>query len=167
MLIRKEEMQDYAEVFAVNQAAFPTAAEAQLVNALRIQCQPIISLVAADKGKIVGHILFSPVQLAGQEGLFLMGLAPMAVLPTHQRVGIGSALVKTGLEQCQALGVGAVVLLGHATYYPRFGFVPAVRYGISCEYATHEESFMVLELQAHYLAGKRGMIHYHGAFKNL
>ena len=75
--------------------------------------------------------------------------------------------MKSGLEKCRALGVGAVVLLGHIEYYPRFGFVPSVRYGIRCEYEAPEEAFMVLELQSGYLAGKTGIIQYHEAFKNL
>jgi putative acetyltransferase len=76
-------------------------------------------------------------------------------------------LVESGLKKCRALGVGAVVLLGHIAYYPRFGFVPAVRYGIGCEYDAPEEAFMVLELQSGYLAGKQGTIRYHEAFKNV
>jgi putative acetyltransferase len=167
MLIREEKASDWREVFAINQAAFPTPAEANLVNALREQCRSIVSLVAEADGKILGHIMFSPVQLSGHPSLYLMGLAPMAVLPECQRKGVGSALVKSGLEKCRVLGVGAVVLLGHREYYPRFGFVPSVRYGIGCEYKVPEEAFMVLELQSGYLAGKSGVIRYHDAFKNL
>lgn len=167
MLIREEKESDWLEVFIVNQAAFATPAEAHLVNALHEQCRPIVSLVAEAEGKILAHIMFSSVQLSGHPSLSLMGLAPMAVLPEYQRKGIGSALVKSGLEQCRALGVGAVVVLGHIAYYPRFGFVPYVRYGISCEYEAHEEAFMVLELQSGYLAGKKGTIQYHDAFKNV
>ena len=167
MLIREEKESDWPEVFAVNQAAFDTPAEANLVNSLRKQCSPIVSLVAEEGRTIIGHILFSPVRLSGHTDLNLMGLAPMAVLPGYQRKGIGSALVKSGLEKCRTLGVGAVVLLGHSEYYPRFGFVPSSRYGISCEYEAPEEAFMVLELQSGYLAGKTGIIQYHEAFKNL
>jgi putative acetyltransferase len=167
MLIREEKESDWEEVFRVNQAAFDTSAEAHLVNSLREQCHPIVSLVGEEERKIIGHILFSPVRLLGHPSLYLMGLAPMAVLPEYQRKGIGSALVKSGLEKCRALGIGAVVLLGHIAYYPRFGFVPSVRYGIGCEYEAPEEAFMVLELQSGYLAGKKGTIRYHDAFKNV
>lgn len=167
LLIREENENDWAVVFNVNHAAFPTPAEANLVNALRAQCHPLVSLVAEENGMLIGHILFSPVQLAGYPRLLLMGLAPMAVLPGYQRKGVGAALINAGLDKCRSLDVGAVVLLGHVEYYPRFGFAPAVRYGISCEYGVHEESFMVLELQAGYLRGKTGMIHYHDAFKNV
>ena len=167
MLIREEKESDWPKVFTVNQAAFDTPAEANLVNALREQCTPIVSLVAEEDSTIVGHILFSPVQLSGHPNLRIMGLAPMAVLPRYQRKGIGSALVKAGLEKCRALGVGAVVLLGHIEYYPRFGFVPSVRYDIRSEYEAPEEAFMVMELRPDYLTGKGGIIHYHDAFKNL
>jgi putative acetyltransferase len=167
MLIREENERDWPAVFSINQAAFPTVAEANLVNTLRAQCSPIISLVAEESETVIGHILFSPVQLSGHPQLFLMGLAPMAVLPEQQGKGIGSALIKAGLEKCRGLRVGAVVLLGHVAYYPRFGFVPSVRYGIRCEYKAPEDAFMVLELQAGYLSGKTGVIHYHDAFKNV
>jgi predicted N-acetyltransferase YhbS len=75
---------------------------------------------------IVGHIMFSPVVLPARPELKLMGLAPMAVVRERQRKGIGCALVRVGLEQCKHLGVGAVVVLGHSEYYPRFGFSPSV-----------------------------------------
>jgi len=167
VLIREEKESDWPEVFTVNQAAFDTPAEANLVDALREQCRPIISLVAEEDRTIIGHIMFSPVRLSGHPDVRIMGLAPMAVLPQYQRKRVGSALVQSGLEKCRALGVGAVVVLGHIGYYPRFGFVPSVRYGIGCEYQVPEEAFMVLELQSGYLAGKTGIIQYHEAFKNL
>ncbi|MGE0823093.1 MAG: GNAT family N-acetyltransferase [Candidatus Binatia bacterium] len=167
MLIREEKESGWPGVFNVNLATFDTPAEAHVVNSLREQCRPLLSLVAEEDGRVIGHILFSPVQLSGHPNLHLMGLAPMAIVPEYQRTGIGSALVKSGLDKCQTLRVGAVVVLGHSAYYPRFGFVPSVRYGIRCEYRAPEEAFMVLKLQAGYLAGKSGIIQYHDAFKNL
>ena len=134
------------------------------VDALRGQAQPFVSLIAEDNGAIVGHIMFSPVSLSGHPALKVMGLAPMAVAPEHQRKGIGSALVRAGLEQCQQLGLGAVVVLGHPTYYPRFGFSSSARFGIGCEYEVPEEVFMVVELQAGFLHGASGKIRYHAAF---
>src|SRR6185503_109729 len=119
MLVRAEEQRDWAAVHAVNVAAFETPEEANLVDALREHARPIASLVAEDDGAIVGHIMFSPVTLAGHPELRIMGLAPMAVVPEHQREGIGSALVRAGLEECRKLGFGAAVVLGHPAYYPR------------------------------------------------
>jgi putative acetyltransferase len=166
MLIRTEEESDWIAVHAVNAAAFETALEANLVDALRQQAQPVVSLVAEADQTVVGHILFSPVSLAGHPDAMIMGLAPMAVAPDHQRQGIGSALVSAGLERCKQLGFGAVVVLGHPEYYPRFGFSPSSRFGIGCEYEVPEEVFMVLELQPGYLRGSSGTIKYHAAFSN-
>ncbi len=96
-----------------------------------------------------------------------MGLAPMAVAPEHQRKGIGSALVRAGLEQCKQLGFAAVVVLGHPEYYPRFGFSPSSRFGINSEYEVPEEVFMAMELQPGALSGKTGRVKYHAAFSNV
>jgi putative acetyltransferase len=164
MLIRAEERRDWAAVHAVNVSAFETPEEANLVDALREHARPIVSLVAEDDGVIVGHIMFSPVSLAGHPELRIMGLAPMAVVPPHQRKGIGSALVRAGLEQCRQLGFGAVVVLGHPSYYPRFGFSPSASYEVGCEYDVPEEAFMVVELQAGFLRGASGKVKYHPAF---
>ncbi len=167
MLIRAEEQRDWVAVHALNVTAFETSAEANLVDALRDQAQPLVSLIAEYNGEIVGHIMFSAVSLSGHPALRIMGLAPMAVAPEHQRQGVGSALVRAGLDQCKLLGCGAVVVLGHSTYYPRFGFSPAARFGINCEYDVPEEVFMVVELQAGFLNGASGKIKYHAAFSDI
>lgn len=167
MLIRDEEQKDWAAVHDVIVSAFETPAEADLVDALREQAHPVVSLVAVEGGTIVGHIMLSPVSLSGHPGLKIMGLAPMAVAPEYQRKGIGSALVRTGLDRCKQLGFGAVVVLGHPEYYPRFGFSPSTRFGIKCEYEVPEEVFMVIELLPGYLRGASGTIKYHAAFSNL
>jgi len=166
MTVRSERPGDVAAIRGVNLAAFAGALEADLVDALRVQARPIISLVADDSGSITGHILFSPVTLSASSGVKIMGLAPMAVLPTRQREGIGSALVSAGLDACQQLGFLAVVVLGHAKYYPRFGFEPASRFGILCEYDVPDDVFMALELEPNALNGKTGIIRYHAAFAN-
>ena len=164
MLIRAEEQRDWAAVRALNVAAFETPLEANLVEALRGQARPLVSLVAEENAAIVGHIMFSPVALTGHPALTIVGLAPMAVAPSRQRKGIGSALVRHGLEECRRRGFGAVVVLGHPGFYPRFGFVPSTRFGISCEYDVPEEVFMVAELQPGYLRGASGTAKYHAAF---
>ena len=120
MLIRTEEPKDRVAVHSVIVSAFGRPAEADLVDALRDQVQPIVSLVAAeDNGAIVGHIMFTPVCLFGHPTLKIMGLAPLAVAPEHQRKRVGSALVRAGLDQCARLGFGAGVVLGHPDYYRR------------------------------------------------
>lgn len=91
----------------------------------------------------------------------------MAGTPALQRQGIGSALVRAGLGRCRDLGAGAVVVLGQPAYYPRFGFQPAVRFGIACEYDAPEEAFMLIELVPGYMRGTVGTVQLHPAFKDL
>ena len=167
MQIRTEQEDDTMAIRLVNEAAFETSAEANLVTVLRQQARPVISLVAEDGGAIVGHILFSPVVLPGHPERKIMGLAPMAVLPEHQRKGVGSALVRVGFAACKKLGVGAVVVLGHPDYYPRFGFKPATRFDIVSEYEVPEEVFLLVELEPGYLASVSGTVKYHSAFNDL
>jgi putative acetyltransferase len=164
MRIRSEEPADVSAIRAVNLAAFETSAEADLVDALRGQATPLISLVAEDGGAIVGHILFSPVTLNRHPDVQMMGLGPMAVVPARQRQGIGSALIREGLDTCKRVGAGAVVVVGHATYYPRFGFAPASRFGLSCQYDVPDDVFMVMELDPGALKCVAGTVRYHPAF---
>lgn len=167
MRIRTERADDFAAVHAINASAFATPSEASLVDALRAEARPIVSLVAENEGTVVGHILFSPVTLSGHAGLKIMGLAPKAVAPEHQRKGIGSELVRAGLEQCKKSGFDAVVVLGHPEYYPHFGFSPSSRFGIDSEYGVPENTFLVLELRPDTLSGKSGRVKYHHAFSDL
>ena len=164
MRIRPTAQAESAAVRAVNAAAFETSAEADLVEALHRKDMSLVSLVAEADGRIVGHILFSPVSLAEHAHLNFMGLAPMAVAPDYQRKGIGSALVREGLARCKELGCRAVVVVGHAEYYPRFGFVPAHRYALRCEYDVPADVFMVAELEAGALNGVSGLVRYDDAF---
>jgi putative acetyltransferase len=167
MKIRTEVEQDREAVYALNRAAFESNVEADLVDALRIQADPRISLVAEEAGEIVGHIMFSPATLSADSEIRVMGLGPMAVIPGRQHRGIGSALVKTGLEACKKLGYQAVFVLGHPQYYPRFEFVPASSYDISSVYDVPDEVFIALELIPGALSGKAGKMYYHKAFDGL
>jgi putative acetyltransferase len=164
MRVRPETEADRAAVRAVNEAAFETDAEADLVEGLRGSGVSLVSLVAEADGEIIGHILFSPVWQNDDASLNVMGLGPMAVVPNRQRNGVGSALLRQGLICCKDLGARAVVVIGHPEYYPRFGFAPASRYSLRCEYDVPEDVFMVAELEAGALNGASGLIRYHDAF---
>jgi putative acetyltransferase len=167
MHIRDERPGDAGSIRAVNLAAFETNVEADLVDALREQATPIVSLVAEDDGMIVGHILFTPVTFVNGPSLPVMGLAPMAVLPAKQQRGIGSQLVLEGLERCRDAGAVAVVVVGHATYYPRFGFVPGSQFGIGCEYDVPDDVFLACELRDGALREVAGTVRYHPVFANV
>jgi len=168
MNIREEVSSDIEKIWEVNSEAFETEAEANLVTALRNSGCTYFSLVAESGAKVVGHILFTPVELSGNENkLKILGLAPMAVLSQYQNKGIGSKLVKAGLEHCQSLGYDAVVVLGHPNYYPKFGFVPSVKYGIKSECEVPDEVFMILELTPGSLKNYEGVIKYHDAFNSV
>jgi putative acetyltransferase len=175
VVIREEQPADIPGVRAVNLAAFETAMEADLVDALREEASPFVSLVAEEDGVIIGHIMFSPVMLVRSTETvtpsgttrMLMGLAPMAVLPEWQRRGVGSRLIAEGLERCRQLDAAAVVVLGHAHYYPRFGFAAASRFRLRCEYDVPDDVFMVRELVEDVLKGVSGTIRYHAVFSRL
>jgi putative acetyltransferase len=158
MTVRPEKSEDIPAIRIVNQRAFGGAAEADLVDALRGNGKTVISLVAEDDGLIVGHIFFSPVAIQSKgAGLTGVGLAPLAVIPERQNQGIGSMLVGHGLRRCREEGHPYVVVLGHPDYYPRFGFVPASRFGIKSEYDVADEVFMVMDLRVGAVSGWAGV----------
>lgn len=164
--IRAETSEDVPAVRRVNEQAFARVEEAALVDALRAAARPYISLVAVEDEKVVGHIFFSTVEIVSADGEVraALGLAPMAVLPEHQRSGIGSQLVREGLKECRRLGHTIVVVLGHAEYYPRFGFRPAREWGLRCEYDVPDEVFMATELRPGALADVEGVVKYRPEF---
>jgi putative acetyltransferase len=164
-VVRAETPSDRAAVREVNERAFGRAAEADLVDALREHARPHVSLVAESGGRVVGHIFFSPVSIeSGAETSEAIALAPMAVLPEFQGRGVGSELVRRGLEECRRLGRQVVFVLGHPEYYPRFGFAPAAARGLRSEYPVPDEVFMLLELRPDALRGRTGLVKYHPDF---
>jgi len=165
MNVRFERPGDIEKIKGVNLQAFETGTEADLVDTLRNTDLELISLVAEENGEVIGHILFSPVTLAGD--LRIMGLGPMAVIPNWQSKGVGTKLVNAGLQACEKAGYEAVVVLGHADYYPRFGFAPSVNFGIKSEYDVPPEVFMVKELRKGAFKGASGTIKYHQVFNEI
>jgi len=170
LLIRAEGPADFAAIGEVNRLAFGGEGEASLVAKLREWPGfiPGLSLVAVKAGQVVGHILISPVEIAPEGDAALavtvLSLAPMAVLPEFQNQGIGSALVRRGLDEARRLGHKIVVVVGHPHYYPRFGFEPARPRGLEAPFPVPDEAFLVLELVPGALAGVRGTIIYPPAF---
>lgn len=164
MRIRLEKKDDIPAIHKLHSETFPTIAEADLVDRLREVAHPYLSLVAENGGEVIGHLFFSPVKLNELPQLKIMGLAPLAVQDQFQGNGIGSALVEAGLELCTAQKYDAVVVLGHASYYPRFGFKPAWEFGFHCKYPVPKEVFMARELVMGSLEGASGIANYHPAF---
>lgn len=164
MFVRNETPADYETVHEVNRLAFDQENEARLVEALR-QPGKTISLVAEEGGRVVGHILFSPVTIeTPRRPVPALALAPVAVLPALQNRGIGSVLIRQGLEECRQQGHRIVIVLGHARYYPRFGFTQARPLGIEPPFEVPDAAWMALELCPGALEGVRGVVRYPAAF---
>jgi len=164
--VRPERPDDVDTVHRINEAAFGSPEEANIVDALRVACPDAISLVAVDDDEILGHILYSPVHVAtAGTPLQGMGLAPMAVRPDRQRQGIGSMLVRAGNEVVRQRDYPFIIVLGHPEYYPRFDFVPASRHGLTCQWdGIPDEAFMVLILDKVVMAGVSGTAKYRDEF---
>lgn len=137
------------------------------MDRLRASGKILLSLVAEEDGEIFGHVLFSPVALNAQDGLYAgVGLGPVAVRPDRQRQGIGSALIRAGLERMRALRIPVIYLEGNPRYYSRFGFSDASLAGITCEFNPPPGCFMLLELAPGSLAGRQGVVTYPEEFQS-
>jgi putative acetyltransferase len=163
--VRHEMSDDFPAVREVNTSAFGGRGEADLIDRLRDRGAVTLSLVAVRDGTVVGHAFFTPVDVVGAEvRASAVALGPMAVSPECQLQGIGSRLVHHALDELQGAGHGLLVVLGHPQYYPRFGFVPAVRLGLRCEFDAPDEAFMVLELRPGAWPGGSGTVRYQPEF---
>lgn len=164
--VRVEGEGDHAAVRSLNRAAFEGAGEADLVDRLR-EVPGVISLVASQSGAVVGHAFFTPVRVEGEgdaEHWSAMALGPMAVRPDRQRGGVGTTLMKAGLEACRDAGEGVCFVLGHPAYYPRAGFRSAPPLGLTCQWPVPDDVFMVAEVEAGALKGRTGRVHYDPVF---
>jgi putative acetyltransferase len=160
---RPETPDDAGAIREVNLAAFPTAEEADLVDALRASDAWIdgLSMVAEDsEGTVVAHALLTRCHV---DGVAALALAPCAVLPSVQRSGAGSAAIRAGLEAAREMGENLVLVLGHAEYYPRFGFTRASALGIRPGFEVPDEAMMALALDPD-AAIPRGTIAYPAPF---
>ncbi|MBU0673387.1 MAG: N-acetyltransferase [Proteobacteria bacterium] len=157
--IRREENRDRQSVRLIYKAAFGQPTEADLVDTLRKSCPDRLALVAEEGKEVVGHILFTPASITTDDGNKIsgMGLAPVAVPPDLQGEGIGSRLVNEGLAILKSRQYPFVIVLGYPLYYPRFGFVPAERYNIRCQWPdVPSEAFMVRILDKEVMSGISG-----------
>jgi putative acetyltransferase len=164
--IRPETSEDLDHIRTVHRLAFGRDDEARLVDALRAQGYTRLSLVADLEGRVVGHVLFSDLPIVTPQGTIpSLSLAPLAVIPEHQRQGIGSTLVREGLRICAKQEHRIVIVLGHPHYYPRFGFSARLAERLKAPFSG--EAFMALELLPRALAGVDGEVRYPPPFEML
>jgi putative acetyltransferase len=162
--IREEHPGDVTAIRDVNKRAFRQEHEGNIVEALRSNRAALLSLVATLDGRVVGHIMYSPLSVGEVTGA---GLGPMAVLPEHQRQGIGSKLVTVGNRKLKDTGCSFIVVVGHPAFYPRFGFRPARLYGVSCEWEVSDDVFMLLVLDQTKMQGASGLAKYRPEFSTV
>ena len=169
--IRPEAPADVDAVHRLTEAAFAASelghhGEAQLVDTLRAECPESLSLVAVKDDEVVGHILFTTATLTSPSGTpeTGMGLAPMSVSPGLQKQGVGSRLIRDGLDRLRAQGTPFVIVLGHPDYYPKFGFERAVDHGVQSDFPDlAPEHFMIQWLDGR-TSSPGGVARYHSAF---
>jgi putative acetyltransferase len=163
--VRPEEPADFDAIRNIHERAFePSGAEAELVDALRaagVQVPELCLVALAHDGSVAGHIAYSRAPLGS--GPEVLALAPMAVLPEHQRSGAGSELVRVSLERAAATGFPLVIVVGHPEYYPRFGFEPANPLGLEAPFELSPDAWMAYRLPA-YTPAARGRVIYPQAF---
>jgi putative acetyltransferase len=165
-LIRPARDEDADAIRAILLSAFGRQAQARLVDRLHASGKVADSLVAEAQGRILGHVLFSRIGI-GAAGLPALSLAPIAVAPAFQRLGVGSALVSSGLQRLRVAGHARVIVLGDPAWYPRFGFVPASRFGLRCPFPAPEGAFMAIALARDAFRQASGLVGYGPEFDDL
>ncbi len=164
MLIRTEAPADILLIDKLLRSAFETEAEADLVMSLRENGHLTLSLVAStDEGEIVGHVLFSPVTLNGEQ-LGWQGMAPVAVKSAFRKQGIAGKMITEGLSTLYELGYPACVVLGEPAFYTRFGFVDAAELNMRCSWDVPQGAFRAIALAEDEFSGKSGLVEYSPEF---
>lgn len=164
MEIRDETTADIDAIREVNRRAFAQNQEGNIVDALRANGAALLSLVAIVDGDVVGHIMYSPANIGEMIGA---ALGPMAVLPEFQRQGIGSRLAEAGNQRLKEQGCPFIIVVGHAEYYPRFGFTPGSKHGIRCEWELPDDVFMIAVLDPVKMQGVSGLAQYRHEFSTI
>lgn len=165
--IRAEQPEEFPRIKEILDLAFQQEEEGQIVERIRASDAyvPELSLVAIWEKEIIGHIVFSEIKIENEKNSYrALALAPMAVHPDFQRKGIGNQLIKSGLEVARQLGRDRVIVLGHAEYYPKFGFLPASKWNIKAPFPVPDEVFMALALKNGGLDNVEGTVIYSKAF---
>jgi len=169
--IHPEDKNQISAIYEINKNAFGREAEAKLVDLLRYSKTfiPELSLIAMVNGKAVGHILFTEIKIKNSNGYEYesLALAPMAVLSEYQRQGVGTRMIRAGLSIAKQLGHKSIIVLGHAKYYPQFGFLPAKNWNIKAPFDISNESFMALELVKDGLKNISGTVEYPKEFNTV
>jgi putative acetyltransferase len=169
MLIRQETKNDYKAIRQLNDGEFGGSEQSYLIDQLRSDSLVLLSLVADEGGDMIGHILFSRIQIdppkAKAAPIAAVALGPMCVSSVHQKKGVGGALIQQGLRILKQRGESIVFVLGHKKYYPKFGFTPELAAKFSSEHAGG--NFFAIELQPGWAAGKSGAVRYPDAFSRI
>ena len=163
--IREECRGDVVAINEVNTRAFGQDQESKIVDALRANGGVLLSLVATVNDQVVGHIMYSLITVG--ENIKGVALGPMAVLPEYQRQGIGSKLVEAGNRKIKDADYPFIIVVGHAESYPRFGFRPASKNGIKCEWDVPDDVFRVLILYPAKMQGVSGLAKYRHEFSTV
>lgn len=163
MIVRPELEEDRLPIGELHRLVFGGEVESDLVDRLRRERLVELSLVAIIGGQIVGHILFSDLQVEiDGRSVKALALAPMAVVPMRQRQGIGSRLIAESLARLERGDYEALIVLGHETYYPRFGFSAELARKLASPFKGN--AFMAMELKPDGLKGEQGTVTYPAAF---
>lgn len=170
LVIDVERPNDVEDIHQVNLSAFGRSGEAEVVDRLRQESSVFHSYVARVSGQVVGHVLFTPAHIVQADDWTVagLGLAPLAVTPEFQGLGIGSSLCREGLKRIAAKDDPFVIVLGHPKYYPRFGFRKASLFGIRCSYPNvPEDCFMIRIFDPEKMNGVSGVAYYRPEFDSV